>query len=185
MYRVNIMKNKILFLLAVSTFSTNLFAKTVSVIVKNPIVNPGFHDTTWFTPSDLEVKIMLAGCKTNERGRFSCENYLQLGELTIDENDTDQKVTHELYEEFTFNTDALTEAQRNDPNLGIYFVTDGNIDRFSQTGLLGTCIRRIIKGEAVKNTCKAIRNGNGVSLELEIDYADSGHTFGYIPSANE
>jgi hypothetical protein len=34
--------------------------------------------------------------------------------------------------------------------LGLYFVTDGNIDRFSQTGLLGTCIRRIIKGEPVK-----------------------------------
>jgi hypothetical protein len=81
--------------LAVSLFSTNLFAKEITIVVKNPIVNPGFHDTTWFTPYDLEVRIILAGCKANEKGRFSCENYLQLGELTIDENDTDQKVTHE------------------------------------------------------------------------------------------
>lgn len=176
------MKNTILFFLAVAAFSTNLFAKNVPVIVKNPIVNPGFHDTTWFTDSDLEITVMLAGCDRNESGRLNCEDYLQIGEITVKANDSDEKVSHEIKHEFRFDTDVLTEAQKSHPNLGIYFVTDGNIDRYSQTGLLGTCIRRIITGEAVKNSCKPIRNGNGVSLELQIDYSDVTYTFGSIPA---
>ncbi len=161
------MKCKILFILIVLC-STNLFSKEITVTVSKAIVTPGFHDDGWFCDDELEVEVFLAGCKTNDYGRFECDDYLKLGELNIAENETTNRTLQFPNKKFTFKTEDLTTEQKSDPNLGLYFVADGNIDSYSKTGLLGECIRKLVNDKDVKHACGPIRNGNGVFLELSV-----------------
>lgn len=184
MYRVKTMKYKIL-VLGVALCSTSLFAKPINITISDPIVNPGFHDTELFHDDELEVQFFLAGCKIGDDKRFGCEEYIELGQIDVEENESEEKAKHTLTRHFSFNTDNLTQVQKDDPNLGLYFVTNGNFDSFSKTGLLGDCIRKIIKDEPIGNSCKPIRNGNGVSFELSIkDYESNSADF-IIPADNE